>query len=75
MSFLAGVGAVFKGFFSSIWEAMRRRRKDQELIDNARRQAESESLKHAVEASKKARKVDDKIMSDERSFDDLIDRM
>ena len=75
MTWLAGIGAVFKGFFASIWDAMRRRRKDQELIENARRQAESESLKHAVESSKKARKVDDKIMADERSFDDLIDRM
>ena len=69
------LGAVLKGFFASIWDAMRRRRQDRELVENARRQAEGESLKHAVEASKKARKVDDKIDADERPFDDLIDRM
>ena len=54
MSWLAGIGAVFKGFFASLWEAMRRKRQDQELVDNARRQAENEGLTYAVEASKKA---------------------
>ena len=73
MTWLTGIGAIFKGFFASLWDAMRRRRQDQELVDSHRLQSENEGLTYAVEASKKARKVDDAIAADERRFDDLID--
>lgn len=75
MSWLSAAGVVIKGFFTSIWDAMRRRRQDKERQEAAHRQAENASLKHGIEASKKARKVDDKIDGSNDSFDDLISGM
>jgi len=52
MTFFSALSAVVKGFFRSIWDAMRRRRQDKELVENARREVENVTLKDAVSVSK-----------------------
>ena len=66
------ISAIIKGFFSSIWSALRRWRMDRETERLARLLVEREENKQAAEVRKLKKEVEDGLAKI-RDLDDVLD--
>lgn len=66
------ISAVIKGFFSSIWSALRRWRMDRETERLARLMVEREERKQEAKIKDTKRKVENSVDKD-RDLDDILD--